>query len=309
MRHTVCAFLLALSIAFPVCSQVSNASISGTVTDSSGAYVPGATISVRNINTGVTATATTDASGLYSAPNLIIGTYEVHLTKKGFASETRSGITLTVGRQAVVDFTIKPGNTSEQIVVTADAPLVETANSALGGLIDQKQVRELPLNGRNLQQLILLAPGVNQVNADGVPGTYTHGNSSTFSVAGLRPVGMTELLDGADVSNFYKEGAGNTTANTSLGAEAVAEFQTLTNTYSAEFGGQGAVINEATRSGTNAFHASGYWFYRILISTRSTMFFLFKAQISLRFTKFSTAQPQPGQSEKTKHFSSSITKD
>ncbi len=302
MRHTVCAFLLALSIAFPVCSQVSNASISGTVTDSSGAYVPGATISVRNINTGVTATATTDASGLYSAPNLIIGTYEVHLTKKGFASEMRSGITLTVGRQAVVDFTIKPGNTSEQIVVTADAPLVETANSALGGLIDQKQVRELPLNGRNLQQLILLAPGVNQVNADGVPGTYTHGNSSTFSVAGLRPVGMTELLDGADVSNFYKEGAGNTTANTSLGAEAVAEFQTLTNTYSAEFGGQGAVINEATRSGTNAFHASGYWFYRDSYFNALNYVFPFQGSNQPSFHKIQYGATAAGPIRKDKTF-------
>ena len=123
-------------------------------------------------------------------------------------------------------------------------------------------MHDLPLNGRDLQQLILIAPGVNQINATGNPGTYTHGNASTYSVAGLRPVGMFVLQDGANVSNFYFEGAGNLTANTSLGVESIAEFQQLTGNYSAEFGGQGSIVNQATRSGTNQFHGSGYGFFR-----------------------------------------------
>jgi hypothetical protein len=151
----------------------------------------------------------------------------------------------------------EPGNRDEAV-----APVVETADSTIGSLIDSEEIHNVPLNGRNLQQLVLLAPGVNQVNADGSPGTYTHGNASTFSASGLRPVGMMELLDGANVSNFYKEGSGNTTGNTSLGVEAVSQFEVLTSTYSAEFGGQGAVVNEATRSGANQVHGSAYGFDR-----------------------------------------------
>jgi hypothetical protein len=243
-------------------AQVTNGTISGTVTDTSGARVPGVSIAVRNVATDIVSTAITNQDGYYTIPSLIIGNYEVRVQKTGFTTGIRRGIDLTVGREAVVDFTVRVGQVTEQVTVTGDAPLVETTDSTVGSLVDSQVMRDVPLNGRDLQQLVLLSPGVNQVNADGSPGTFTHGNSSTFSAAGLRPVGMMELLDGSVVSNFYDEGAGNTTANTSLGVDTVAEFEALTGTYSAEFGGQGVVINEATRSGTNEFHGSAYVFDR-----------------------------------------------
>lgn len=246
----------------PAFGQVSNGTISGTVTDQTGARVEGASITVKNLATGFASSTVSNQDGYYSVPSLVVGQYEVRASKEGFAAGVRSGIDLTVGREAVVDIRVNVGDAAEQVVVNGDAPLIETTDSAVGAVIDSEQMRDVPLNGRNLQQLILLSPGVNQVNADGPPGTYTHGNAATFSASGLLPVGMMELLDGADVSNFYKEGAGNTTGNTSLGVEAVSQFQTLTSTYSAEFGGQGAVVNEATRSGTNQLHGSAYLFDR-----------------------------------------------
>ena len=265
LRGSVVAGMVAIGLCLGsglIFGQVTNGTISGTVTDSTGARVPDTSITIKNIATGIISASVTNQDGYYSVPNLLIGTYDVQAKKEGFATGIRSGIDLTVGREAVVDITIRVGTMSEQVTVTGDAPLVETADSSIGSLIDSKTMRDAPLNGRNLQELILLSPGVNQVNADGSPGTYTHGNSSTFSASGLRPVGMMELLDGANVSNFYKEGAGNTEGNSSLGVEAVSQFQTLTSTYSAEFGGQGAVINEATRSGTNQVHGSAYGFDR-----------------------------------------------
>jgi hypothetical protein len=243
-------------------AQLAKGAISGTVTDSTGARVPGALITIKDLATGIDTTSQSDQDGFYFVPNLLIGTYEVRAEKPGFAIGIRLGIDLTVGREAVVNFTVHVGKASEQVTVKGDAPLVETTTSTVGSLIDSHVIRDVPLNGRDLQQLILLSPGVNQVNADGSPGIFTHGNASTFSASGLRPVGMLELLDGADVSNFYKEGAGNTTANSSLGIESVLQFETLTSTYSAEFGGQGVVIDEATRSGTNQFHGSTYIFDR-----------------------------------------------
>jgi hypothetical protein len=265
LRSVFVAVMLAISLCVgsgPMFGQVTNGTISGTVTDSTGAAVQGAAITIKNLGTGIVSAAQTSQSGYYTVPNLAIGNYEVKASKAGFATGIHTGIDLTVGREAIVDISVKVGDTSEQVTVTGDAPLVETTDSGIGSLIDSEQMRDVPLNGRNLQQLILLTPGVNQVNADGSPGTYTHGNSSTFSASGLRPVGMMELLDGANVSNFYKEGAGNTEGNSSLGVEAVSQFQTLTSTYSAEFGGQGAVINAATRSGTNQLHGSAYGFDR-----------------------------------------------
>ena len=276
VRLFAAAFALLVLMAFVprgAYAQVTNGTISGTVTDSTGARVPGAAIEVRNVATGIVSRTATNQDGYYTIPNLVIGSYEVKAQKSGFATGVRVGIDLTVGREAVVDITIRVGQTSEQVTVTGDAPMVETTDSSVGSLIDSNVMRSVPLNGRNLQQLILLSPGVNQVNADGAPGTYTHGNASTFSASGLRPVGMMELLDGANVSNFYKEGAGNTTANTSLGVESVAQFETLTSTYSAEFGGQGAVVNEATRSGTNQLHGSAYMFDRDSIFNAMPYFF------------------------------------
>jgi TonB dependent receptor len=137
---------------------------------------------------------------------------------------------------------------------------VETTTAAVSSLVDQTQIRELPLNGRNFEQLVLLAPGAVAYTAGPVGALI--GRNATFSVAGSRPEGQAILLDGENLQNWWQRGSGAGVTGTSLGIEAIAEFQTLTNTYSAEFGGNGAVINAATKSGSNTVHGSAYDFLR-----------------------------------------------
>lgn len=134
----------------------------------------------------------------------------------------------------------------------AEVSQVETTSSAVASLVDQKQIRELPLNGRNFEQLILLAPGVQTVNTGNQNSFY--GAGSSYSEAGARPEGQALLLDDTNIQTFWNHGSAAGILGTSLGVEAIGEFQTLTNTYSAQFGGNGAVVNAVSKSGTNAFH-------------------------------------------------------
>jgi hypothetical protein len=238
------------------------ATISGTVTDSSGAVVANATIEVKNAGTAVAQSTTTDAQGRYAVRELPIGEYEVHATATGFQNVVRSGITLEVGAQSVVDFALAVGQTQETIVVQSQVSEVETNSTSVGSVVEPTQMRELPLNGRNFESLLDLVPGVTAVPAtSGVFGAF-YGTQQNYSVSGSRPEGQLFLLDDTNTSNFFNHGTGSGALGTSLGIEAIAEFQTLTNTYSAQFGGNGAVVNAVTKSGTNAFHGSAYEFLR-----------------------------------------------
>jgi outer membrane receptor protein involved in Fe transport len=172
----------------------------------------------------------------------------------------RTGILLDVGGAPVVDVQLPVGQAEQTVSVDASVSQVETTTSAVSSLVNQTQMRELPLNGRNFEQLILLAPGAVSYPAGGSSALI--GRAPTFSVAGARPEGAAILLDGEDIQNWWQRGSGSGVTGTSLGIEAIAEFQTLTNTYSAEFGGNGAVINAVTKSGTNEFHGSLYEFLR-----------------------------------------------
>ncbi|MBI4443552.1 MAG: TonB-dependent receptor [Acidobacteria bacterium] len=244
-----------------VFAQVGTGTISGTVRDETNAVIAGATVTVTNTGQGVTRRITTNAQGRYSAPNLEVGNYEVRVEATGFQSSLRSGLSLSVGREAVVDFLLPVGQVAETVTVTGEAPLVETTTTAVSALVDQSQMRDLPLNGRNYDQLTLLTTGVQQ---------YKTGQSASFmgrglriSVAGARPEGQAILLDGANIQGFWNLGAGASIAGTTLGVEAIREFETVTNNSSAEFArAGGAVINAVTRSGTNAFHGSLFEFHR-----------------------------------------------
>ena len=240
--------------------QAATASISGTVTDSTGAAVPGAAVTVRNTATSATVAAVTDAQGRYSVPDLAIGTYEVRAAKAGFQTTVRSGVTLTVGSAPVVDIQLPVGQSQQTVTVEADAAQVQTNTATVGALVNQTQMRELPLNGRDFEQLILLAPGV---------ATYPQGGSSAltsvapaFSISGTRPEGYANTLDGEDVLNWWQRNAGGDVTGTSLGIDSIAEFQTLTGTYGAQYNGNGGAINAVTKSGTNDFHGSAYEFFR-----------------------------------------------
>jgi outer membrane receptor protein involved in Fe transport len=241
-------------------AQAATASVTGTVLDSSGAAIPGAAVEIRNVGTAARREVASDGQGRFVIPNLPIGDYEIQASKMGFQTVVRKGITLDVGSAPVIDFQLPVGRAEQTVNVEASVSQVETTTSAVSSLVDQTQMREVPLNGRNFEQVVLLAPGAVAYTAG--PVTALIGRNATFSVAGSRPEGQAILLDGEDLQNWWQRGSGAGVTGTSLGIEAIAEFQTLTNTYSAEFGGNGSVINAATKSGSNAVHGSAYDFLR-----------------------------------------------
>src|SRR5437016_1545106 len=260
----ISAMLLCMGIVHvtPVHAQAT-ATILGTVMDPSGAAIGGAVIQVKNTGTSITQNAISDEQGRYRFPDLAIGEYEVQASTPGFQTVVHSGITLTVGSNPVVDFRLPLGQAAETVTVAAEVSQVETQSTGFGALVESKQITELRLNGRNFTQLITLAPGVTQIplGAPGAGSTF-YGNGQKYSIAGSRPSAQSYLLDDQDMVNFWNNGPGAGGLGTALGVEAIAEFQTLTNTYTAQFGGSGAVINASSRSGTNAFHGSVYEFLR-----------------------------------------------
>ncbi len=262
----VFGLLLAL-LALPnlVYGQGANATLLGTVTDVSGAVVPNASVQVTNVATGVKQTVTTDSQGRYTVVDLIVGNYEVQASAMGFQTVVRRGITPTVGSQLVVDIALSPGQQQQTVTVEAQASQVDVVSSTLSSVVEQKQIADLPLNGRNFTDLIALAPGITTGNGVGAPAggaNLLYGLEANFSVSGARSEGQAYLLDDVDIQGFWAHGSGSGVLGTTLGIEAIAEFSVLTNTYSAQFGGNGAVVNTASKSGTNSFHGSAYEFFR-----------------------------------------------
>jgi len=241
-------------------AQATTATVLGTVVDASSASVAGARVEAKNIGTGAIREGVTDTQGRYSIADLPVGDYDVQVAVAGFQTVVRKGITLTVGSQTVVDFGLQVGQQQQTITVEGQASQVETTSAAVSTLIDQSQMRELPLNGRNFDQLILLAPGVQSYTSVSTSSSFT-GRSNSYSIAGARPEGQSLLLDNENLQTFWNRGLASV-LGTSLGVEAIGEFQTLTNTFGAQFGGNGAVINAVSKSGTNAVHGSAYDFLR-----------------------------------------------
>jgi hypothetical protein len=239
--------------------QAATATIQGTVTDSTGAAIPDAAVQVKNVGTGLTQSTASDAQGRFNVPDLGIGEYEVQATKTGFSNVVHKGITLTVGAQAVVDFNLPVGQQTQTVTVEGEASQVDVSNSAVSSLIGGTQMSELPLNGRSFEQLIYTAPGVSIVNT--MAPNARQGRANAFSTAGARPQGYMLMMDDEAIDNFFRRGMGTITGS-SLGMEGMAEFQILTNTYGAQFGGMGAVMNAVSKSGTNDIHGSVYLFER-----------------------------------------------
>lgn len=244
-------------------AQSSTATIIGTVTDSSGGLIVGAAVQAKNTGTGLAQSTNSDVQGRFRIPNLNIGSYEVQVSQAGFQTVVRTGITLTVGSEPVVDFSLPVGQAQQTVTVQSEVSLVETQSTAVGSLVESAQMRELPLNGRNFTQLIALEPAVTQIVA-GAPaaGSSFAGNGLKYSISGSRPSNTVWLLDGQDLLSWWRNVPGAGGLGTALGVEAIAEFQVLTNMYSTQFGGNGAVINASSRSGTNALHGSAFEFLR-----------------------------------------------
>jgi hypothetical protein len=254
----ICLVALSTAVA-PLHAQSTGGSLSGTIKDATGAVIPGVTVVVTNTDTSLTRTVVTDGSGRYLAPDLQPGPYSVKGTLEGFSTVVRSGITLSVGRDAVVDLELALGSVSDQVTVVAEASTVDTRTSSTGGLISTGQIEGLPLNGRSFVELANLTPGV-QLTQTGGQSTST-GLGAKLSVNGSRYTANLFTLDGTNLNDQFSQ-AGSASGNV-LGVEAVREFQVLTNSFSAEYGHHtGGIINAATKSGTNAVHGSVFEFHR-----------------------------------------------
>jgi hypothetical protein len=250
----------------PIQAQVSGASLSGTVNDTSGAPLVGAKVAIENLATGVSRDTATDASGFYTAPNLLPGTYEIAISAPGFATEVRKGVTLTVGGQSTINFTMRVGAVTEKVEVTEEAPVVQTSSSDISAVVNSTTVRELPLNGRSWTDLSNLQPGVSRVesafNAANGADRGERGFGAQISISGGKPVQNNYRLDGVSVVDFAN-GAPGSVLGVSLGVDAIQEFSVITTNYSADYGRtSGGVVNAITRSGTNGFHGSAFEFLR-----------------------------------------------
>ena len=197
--------LLAISLlaAVVACGQVTTGTISGIVADSSGAVLPGAKVTILHEETGITRAAVADAAGRYGVPSLAVGSYKVTAGMDGFQTEVRSGIVLTIGREAVVNFALAVGAVSQTVEVTGEAPLVQTTESTVGYLIQDQTIRDLPLNGRDLTELILLNPGVSAPTYAGTDNAFG-GFGKKISVSGFRGQDNAYLLDGAYINDFSR---------------------------------------------------------------------------------------------------------
>src|ERR1700736_1105856 len=257
--------VLLISVILGAClasAQVTTGTISGTVQDQSGAAVAGTEITIRNLDTGIARTMISDAGGRYTAPDLPLGNYEVQGQHSGFQTEVRSGINITVGREAVVNLSLKVGQLSEKVTITGEAPLVEATTSAMSSLVDERTIRDLPLNGRSYDQLALLQPGVVSMGAGQAPAAFDFGTGARFSVTGSRAYANSFMLDGTDI-NDHANGTPGGSAGTNLGVDGIQEFKINTSVPPAEYGrSSGGVISAVTRSGTNSLHGSAFEFLR-----------------------------------------------
>jgi len=262
------ALALVILAAAPAIAQTAAARVEGLVTDSTGAALPGATITATNTGTNANRVDVTDTKGAYSIPALPVGNYRIQVELSGFKTEV-TPMTLTVNQVARMDFKLQLGGVSETLTVTASAPLIEKSTSEISTLIDQKQIENLPLNGRNFTQLATLVPGVNR----GIPGSNSSGGGSgtdaetfrysEFGGAALSVNGVREQFN-----NYLIEGVDNNESLVNSIAylpppEAIREFSVITTNASAEFGrAAGGIQNLVIKSGTNQFTGSAYDFYR-----------------------------------------------
>ena len=291
-------------------AQVVGASLSGVVTDASHGGIPQATVTVRNLENGAERRLLTDSSGRYFAPSIAVGTYLITAGKQGFASQQKSGINLVVGQSSTVSFELGLGEIQQVVTVEEAADPVSVTTQQTSGLVNSRQVKELPLNGRSYDELMTLNPSVVNYTAERSGGVGSSNSSvgNMFSVSGRRPQENLFLLNGieytsASLINLTPGGA----SGQLLGVDAVREFNVVTDTYGAEYGKRpGAQISIVTASGTNEFHGSVYEFIRNSdLDARN----FFDQGKSRSFSGTTTALLPADQSRRTRPSCSGILKD
>src|ERR1700736_858850 len=260
------AMIFGLLFSVPARAQVAGANLSGIVMDESNAAVPDATISIKSVAMGTVREVRSNSDGFYSAPDLLAGDYDIEASAKGFSTVALKDVTLTVGSEKALDFTVKVGQINLRVEVTGTPTTVETSSSTLSAAVEQKTIVDLPLNGRDWTLLATLQPGVIAVRAQATTGASANrgnrGFGNQLSDSGHRPFENTYRIDGINI-NDYSNGAPGSVLGVALGVDAIQEFSVVTTNYSAEYGRtSGAVINSITKSGTNELHGSAYLFDR-----------------------------------------------
>ncbi|MGH9355428.1 MAG: carboxypeptidase regulatory-like domain-containing protein, partial [Terriglobia bacterium] len=230
-------------------AQVTGATLSGSVTDVSGAVIPNAKVSIRNTATGVIRNVTANASGFYMAPNLLPGTYEVKASASGFSTVERTGITLTVGAEQVLNLALQVGKVTQTVQVTGQAPAVQLATSSMSAVVGGAAIVQLPLNGRSWTDLASLQPGVAPVETQNAVTDSSRGNrgfGAQIAISGSRPQQNNYRLDGISMNDYSNGGPGSVLGG-NLGVDAVQEFSVITIDPSAEYGKTaGGVVNAIT---------------------------------------------------------------
>ena len=252
-RRWLAAVAVLLSVPMGISAQVSTGTITGQVTDASGASIPNAAVVITDVRTGVARSLASDSAGLYSAPNLVPDEYSVQVTANGFQTQIKTGLALSIGQTITLNFSLTPGAQKESITVVGSAQqLIDTTTSMLGTVITTQAVQNLPLNSRNFLDLVPLVPGVQ-------PAAQGRTTGTDFNISGGRDVATGYLIDGLDISSPTNGPIRMTPA----GLDAIGEFSVLTSNYSAEYGrSMSGIIDVQLRSGTNNLHGSAFEYFR-----------------------------------------------
>src|SRR3984893_13717328 len=244
-------------LVIPAAAQLPTGTILGVAKDTSGGVLPNVTVTITNVDTAAKRVVTTGDDGFYRAPELPVGRYEVKGEHAGFKIVSRKGITLEVTQQAVINLDFEVGSTDQQVVMTEEAPMINTQDATLGGTVNETKMTELPLNGRNYIDLALYQPGVNQdKNQSNQPGT-------TFSVNGAPPRSNNFTLDGAILQTSLGRSPVAGESGDALGLDGIREFKIVAGTFQAEYGlAMGSQMVAVSKGGTNQFHGNVFEYLR-----------------------------------------------
>src|SRR5215467_12164084 len=268
MIRPVCSWFLRSSLVFavgillgtlPLHAQVDTGSITGTVTDASGAVVNAAKVTLTNEGTGVNLSVNTGSDGTYTFSPVRIGSYKIEASAQGFKTVSQSNVVVNVNASVLVNLKLPTGSVSETVEVTTSVPVLQTQDASVGQVMDSRNVNNLPLNGRNFTFLAQLSAGVNSPQAD------ARGNAATgaFAANGFRPAQNNYMLDGIDNNSDTVDFLNGTNFLVLPPVDAVQEFKVQTSDFSAEYGRSGAaVLNATIKSGTNEFHGDVWEFFR-----------------------------------------------
>jgi hypothetical protein len=251
----VCLFALAFAASPSLFGQAASgtATIGGLVTDPSGAAVPGADVMVRNVGTNNARNLKSNEAGLYEAVSLQPGDYDVKVAKPGFATLTRTGITVAVGQRAVVDLGMKISASAESVTVDAGLAVVETDKTDVSTVVNLKDMSNLPMSGRRWDSFALSTPG-----------TSNDGGFGLLSFRGMSGLYNNNMIDGMDNNQaFFSEAKGRTRLSFAYSIDAIQEFQVGNSAFSAQYGrAAGGVVNAVTKSGANQIHGTGFYLIR-----------------------------------------------